>query len=126
MERATRGRDGKKIEAVCAYEGQDCQGAVPDPKVRDVHLCLGLDNGSQISFCNALLSILNQEHLYSRCHTVLCGVVAAKYDINDTLLRMADVYGPDIDELRMDGVEVSRKYRPVRLILTGDYSFVTL
>lgn len=126
LERATRGRDGKEIEAVSAFEGQDCPGAVPDPKVRDVQLCFGLDKGGQLSSCKAILSILNQEHPCSRGNTILYGVFPSKKDDHDALSRMADVYVPDIDALRMDGVEVSGERRAVRLILTGDYSFVTL
>lgn len=39
---------------------------------------------------------------------------------------MADVYVPDIDALRKDGLEVLGERRAVRLVLMGDYSFVTL
>eukprot|EP00170_Pyropia_yezoensis_P001341 contig_5933_g1345 len=126
LERATRGPDGKEIKAVSALEGQHSPGAVPDPKVRDVQLCFGLDNGGLLSSCKAFLSVLNQEHPCSRGNTILYGVFPSKKDDHDALSRMADVYVPDIDALRTDGVEVSGECRAVRLILTGDYSFVTL
>lgn len=126
LELATRGRDGTEIEAVSAFEGQDSPGAVPDPKVRDVQLCFGLDKGGQISSCKAILSILNQEHPCSRGNTILYGVFPCKKDDHDALSRMAAVYVPDIDALRTGGVEVSGERRAVRLILLGDYCFITL
>lgn len=106
LERATRGSDGKEIEAVSAFEGQDCPGAVPDPKVRDVQLCFGLGKGGQLSSCAAILSILNQEHPCSPGNTILYGVFPSMKDYHDALSRTADVNAPNIDALRMDGVEV--------------------
>lgn len=38
---------------------------------------------------------------------------------------MADVYMPDINGLRLAGLHVNGLRRAVRLILTGDYSFLT-
>eukprot|EP00170_Pyropia_yezoensis_P001344 contig_5934_g1348 len=126
LERATRGPDGKEIKAVSAFEGQDSPGAVPDPNVRDVQLCFGLDKGGLLSSCKAFPSVLSQEHPCSRGNTVLYGVFPSKIDDHDALSRMADVCVPDIDALRADGVEVSGECRAMRLILTGDYSFVAL
>lgn len=39
--------------------------------------------------------------------------------------RMADVHIPDIDELRMAGVEMGGLRHAVGLNLTGDYSFMS-
>jgi len=38
---------------------------------------------------------------------------------------MADVYVPDLDTLRMGGVDVDGVRRAVQLILTGDYQLTT-
>lgn len=59
-------------------------------------------------------------------NTILYGVFPCKKDDHDALSRMAAVYVPDIDALRTGGVEVSGERRAVRLILLGDYCFITL
>lgn len=107
------------------FEGEGNAQGLHAPTVRDVQLCLGLDKGGLISSCKAFLSIANQEHPCSRGNTILSGVFPCQKGDYAALSSVADVYGPDIDELRASGVQVDGQRRAVRLILTGDYSFTT-
>ena len=93
--------------------------------VRTIQVCCGLDKGGMLSSTKAVLSCANQHHPCSRGNTLLFGVFPAAKDDHAALSAMADIYVPDLDALRMGGLEVAGERRAVLFILTGDYQFTT-
>jgi len=125
IERGLRGADVRAVAATLPFVGQTSASALHSSAVQDVHICFGLDKGGLISSCKAVLSCAIQLNPTSRGHSILYGVFLCKKDDREALARMADVYVPDLDTPRTGGVDVGGHQRAVRLILIGDYSFMT-
>jgi len=125
VERFERGADGADIATASPFLGHPSPTEMRAADVRCVQVCFGLDKGGAQSTTKAVLSCVNQERPCSRGNTLLYGVFPAAEDDHAALSAMADVYVPDLDTLRMGGVDVDGVRRAVQLILTGDYQFTT-
>jgi len=66
---------------------------------------------------------MNQPHSCSRDSTILFGVFPCKEDDNRSLAAMAEMFAPDIEDLRTNGRTVAGVPRAAHLILMGDVSF---
>jgi len=91
----------------------------------EILLAFGLDEGGRQSSCKAILACINQAHSCSRDNTILFGVFPCQKDEYSSLAAMAELYAPDLEDLRTNGVSVAGVKRPVHLVLLGDYSFTT-
>ena len=125
VERALRGADGRELVATLPYDGQVSAGCPPSSAIHDVHISFGLDKGGLINSCRAVLTCANQLHPSRRGNSILYCVFPCEKNDRAALARMAEVYVPDLDALRTVGVDVGGSRRAVRLILIGDYAFMT-
>jgi len=125
IERFVRGSDGAEIAYASPFLGQVSPTEMYEADVRTVQMGFGLDKGGVLSSTKAVLSCANKHHPCSRGNTLLFGVFPAAKDDHAALSAMADVYVPDLDALRMGGLEVAGERRAGLLILPGDYQFTT-
>jgi len=91
----------------------------------EILLSFGLDKCGRQSSCKAILACINQPHPCSRDNTILFGVFPSEKDDYISLAAMAELFAPDLEDLRTNGITVAGVTRPVHLILMGDYSFTT-
>jgi len=91
----------------------------------EILLSFGLDKGGRQSSCKAILACINQPHPCSRDNTILFGVFPCEKDDYRSLTAMAELFAPDLEDLRTNGITVAGVTRAVHLILMGDYSFTT-
>jgi len=120
IERFVRGSDVAEIASTSPFLGQASPTEMYEADVRTVQLCFGLNKGGVLSSTKAVLSCSNHHHPCSRGNTLLFGVFSAAKDDHAALSGMADVYVPDLDALRMGGLEVAGERRAVLLTLNGD------
>jgi len=125
VERALRGADGLEMVATLLFDGQVSAGCPPSSAIHDVHICFGLDKGGLISSCKAVLTCANQLHPSSRGNSILYGLFPCEKDNRAAFACIAEVYVPDLDDLRTGGVDVSGSRRAVTLIKIGEYAFMT-
>jgi len=91
----------------------------------EILLAFRLDKGGRQSSCKAILACINQAHPCSRGKNILFGVFPCQKDDYLSLAAMAELYAPDLEDLRTNGVSVAGVTRPVHLVLLADYSFTT-
>jgi len=91
----------------------------------EILLSFGLDKGGRQSSCKAILACVNQPHPCGRDNTILFGVFHCEKDDYRSLAAMAELFAPDLEDLRSNGITVAGVTRVVHLILIGDYSFTT-
>jgi len=91
----------------------------------EVLLSFGLVKGGRQSSCKAILSCINQAQPCRRDNTILFGVFPCEKDDYASLAAMAELYAPDLEDLRANGDTVGGVTRPVHLILMVDYSFTS-
>jgi len=91
----------------------------------EILLAFGLDKGGRQSSCKAVLACINQPQPCSRDKTILFGVFRFEKDDYSSLAAMAELYSPDLEDLRTNGVSVAGVTRPVHMTMMGDYSFTT-
>lgn len=66
---------------------------------------------------------INQRHSCSRYNTTLFGMFPCQKDNYLSLAVMAELYVPDIEDLRTNGVTVAGVMRPVHMRFMGNFSF---
>jgi len=112
----------------CGSPADDTAAAAPavvDPTRSPVQLCFGMDQGGRTSTVKAFLGIANQRHPASVGHSIVLGVFPCKTDDHTALKAICGVWLADIEELRANGVQVRGETCAVRVILTGDYRWMT-
>jgi len=125
IERFVRGSDCAEIASTSPFLGQASPTKMYEADARTVQVCFGPEKGGVLSSTKAVFSCANQHHPCSRGNTLPFCVFPAAKDDHAALSAMADVYVPDLDALRMGGLEVAGERRAVLLIVTGDYQYMT-
>jgi len=88
-------------------------------------LSFGLNKSGRQSSCKAILACINQPHPCSRDNTIRFGVFPCEKDGYVSLVAMAELFAPDLEDLWTKGINVAGVTRPVHMILMGDYSSTT-
>lgn len=101
--------------------GGDAHTAAKPP----IHLCFGMDKGGHESTVKVWLGIANQRCPSGAGASILLGIFPCRADDYPALKAMSAVWLPDIEELRANGLRVGTETREVKVILTGDYSWLT-
>ena len=83
----------------------------------EILLSFGLDQGGRQSSCEAILACINQPHPCSRDNKILFGVFPCEKDDYRSLAAMEELFAPDLEGLRTNGITVAGVTRAVHLIL---------
>jgi len=94
-------------------------------KTRDVHVCIGLDKGGTRSSCKLVITVANQRQPQRREYSILMATYPSTKDGHAELCEMVGPWAADLDELLASGVNVNGRRRAVRVLLNGDFMFLS-
>lgn len=110
IEQHVRGADGQLSQGSRDGDAQESNRSLPSSPNRDVHVCFRLDKDGWISLFKADFSCTNRVSPTRRVNSVVFDVFPCQIYDREALTRMAIVYVPDLDALRLDSLR-----RPVGL-----------
>jgi len=113
---------GGERSGPCSDEGA----TTPNPAMPAVQLCFGMDKGGRQSTVKVYLGIANQAHPASVGNSTVLGVFPCKTDDYAALKSICAVWLADFDALRTNGLRVHGQQRSVRLIMTGDFLWMSM
>lgn len=100
-------------------------GVAHTPAKPPVHLCFGMDKGGRESTVKVSLGITNQKCPSGAGASILLGIFPCRADDYAVLKAISAIWLSDIEELRANVVRVGAETREAKVILTGDYSWLT-
>lgn len=125
VERHFYGADGSPVPHTSDFAGQVGPHSTHGDATADVHVCLGLDKGGTESSCKLLLTVANQPTPQRRQNSQLLSTYPC---IKDGPEEVNSIIGPrvgDLWELLSNGVTVSGRRRAARLLMNGDFAFLS-
>ena len=105
--------------------GSGADGSPPVSSQPAVQLCFGMDKGGRQSTVKVYLVIANQPRPSSVGNSIVLGVFPCKTDDHAALRSICAVWLADLEELRANGLNVRGERRRVRVIMTGDYLWMS-
>eukprot|EP00170_Pyropia_yezoensis_P000964 contig_4505_g967 len=125
VERHVYGTDGRPVPHTSDFAGQAGPHITHGDATADVHVCLGLDKGGTESSCKLGLTVANQPTPQRRQNSLLLATYPCIKDGPEEVNSMIGPWVGDLWELLSSGVTVSGRRRAVRLLMNGDFAFLS-
>jgi len=94
----------------------------PPPNMKDVHVTVGLDKGSNHASVKIVVGLINQARPNNPNNIILAAMCPCEKDQYDDLDSMLKTFAPQVTALLAGGLLVDGEKRAERLLLTGYYA----
>lgn len=125
LDRYVRDHDGRPVPHTSNFTGQAGPHSTHSDATADVQPCLGLDKGGRTSSCKLVLTVANQPIPQRRQNSILLATYPCIKDGPEEVVSMIGPWVADLRDLLSNGVTVNGRRRAVRLLMKGDFPFLS-